>query len=188
MNDLELCAFVSARLDDDETRAKQHLTNRADEEFNYRGRKVTIHTMFTPDPSSRTFAMILEDVRSKRLWSLRPSETGEITSQMRITDEAKRTLREVAAKRVILMNAQALLESEDTHTDVAQHYLAHMMLRNVLVPIASIYDDHPDFQPEWSFPLHQFESTARAHTFIRQQQMQAQRLAEVTQTPRLWLS
>ena len=113
---------------------------------------------------------------------------GAVPVYRNVPGASSRTRREVAAKRLMLTNFRCLLESEDTHTNPTQHALAHMMKVGVIIAIASVYEDHPDFRPEWKVPLDQFESDARAHAFLRQQRMHALRAAEATRAPRLWLS
>ena len=185
MNVLALCAFISDRLNDDEARARKNRTWKAAEEFTFRGRTVTLVGFRTNSEEGRV--LVVQDARAPQQFEIDEAAAAELYPQIRITEEAQRTLREVAAKRVILANFNTLLESEATQSDATQHALAHMMKVGVLAPIASVYEDHPDFRAEWNIPLHQFESDARAHAFIREQRKQALRYAEVTQTPLLWL-
>lgn len=186
MNDLALCTFLDARLNEDETRARNTTTHEPTEEFTYRGRTVTI--VGFRDNREEGRVLVLQDACAPQTFEVDETAATDLVPQMRRSDAGQRTLREVAAKRVMLTNFRTLLRSEDRLIDPTHQALAHMMKVGVLAPIASVYEEHPDFQPEWKVSLHQFESDARTHAFLRQQRMHALRAAEATRTPRLWMS
>jgi hypothetical protein len=61
----------------------------------------------------------------------------------------KRVLAECAARRAIIEPFEKLANGRDRHFDAYQHATYKMLLRGVIAPLAAVYKDHPDYQPEW---------------------------------------
>ncbi|HEY5985817.1 MAG TPA: DUF6221 family protein [Streptosporangiaceae bacterium] len=61
-----------------------------------------------------------------------------------------RVLREVAAKRAILAGFSHLHSDPERLTDPLKHALHHVLLTGAVLPLAAVWRDHPDYDPEWA--------------------------------------
>ena len=74
---------------------------------------------------------------------------GGVPVYRNLPESPERIRREVESKRCALAMWEDTLQMPGLKTDPMQHHLEHLMRTTVILPLAAIYADHPDYCREW---------------------------------------